>query len=47
MHHDDSFIKIVSRESPIDAMAHERDSGQSRDVGGEKNKSRHKEEKIK
>jgi hypothetical protein len=36
LHHDDSFIKIFSRESPIDAMARERDCGQSRDVGGEK-----------
>ena len=42
LHHDDSFIKILSRESPIDAMARKRDSGQSRDVGGEKNKNRHK-----
>jgi hypothetical protein len=45
LHHDDSFIKIVSRESPIKAMALQRDSGQSRDVGGERNKTATKEEK--
>jgi hypothetical protein len=48
LHHDDSFIKILSRESPIDAMALERDSGQSRDVGGEnKQKPPQRGEKMK